>query len=58
MGFINTPVKIPDVKPEDYPAFVPGLPEGAYHIYDYQFFFRNLEENVTKRVDSYLDKAK
>ncbi len=51
-------VKIPDVKPEDYPAFVPGLPEGAYHIYDYQFFFRNLEENVAKRVDSYLNKAK
>lgn len=48
-------VKVPDLDPADYPAIVPGLPEGAYHIYDYQFFFRNLEENVEKRVESYLN---
>ena len=40
---------------KDYPAIVPGLPEGAYHIYDYQFFFRNLQENVKLRVDTYFE---
>lgn len=25
-----------------------------YHIYDYQFFYRNLQENVKKRVEAYL----
>ena len=46
-------LKVTDVSPSDYPAIVPGLPEGAYHIYDYQFFFRNLQDNVALRVDAY-----
>ncbi len=46
-------VKVPDVEAADFPAYVPGLPEGAYHVYDYQFFYRNLQENVKERVDSY-----
>ena len=46
-------LKVTDVSPSDYPAIVPGLPEGAYHIYDYQFFFRNLQENAALRVDAY-----
>ena len=48
-------LKVCDVDPADYPAIVPNLPEGAYHIYDYQFFFRNLEENVKKRVEAQTD---
>lgn len=47
-------LKVTDVSPVDYPAIVPGLPEGAYHIYDYQFFFRNLQENVKLRTDAYF----
>ena len=47
-------LKVTDVSPENYPAVVPGLPEGAYHIYDYQFFFRNLQQNVQLRVDACL----
>ena len=47
-------LKVTDVQMEDYPAIVPGLPEGAYHIYDYQFFFRNLQQNVKLRLDTYL----
>ena len=46
-------LKVPDVDPSDYPAYVPGLPEGSYHIYDYQFFFRNLQRNVQDRIRSY-----
>ena len=37
-------VKVTDIDSADYPPVVPGLPEGAYHIYDYQFFYRNLLE--------------
>lgn len=48
-------LKVTDVSAKDYPAIVPGLPEGAYHIYDYQFFFRNLQENVKLRVDTYFE---
>lgn len=48
-------LKVTDISPVDYPAIVPGLPEGAYHIYDYQFFFRNLQENVKLRVDAYFE---
>ena len=47
-------LKITDLDSSDYPAVVPGLPEGAYHIYDYQFFFRALQQNVELRVESYL----
>lgn len=43
-------VKVTDIDSADYPPVVPGLPEGAYHIYDYQFFYRNLQENVQARV--------
>ena len=46
-------VKVTDVSPSDYPAIIPGLPEGAYHIYDYQLFYRNLQDNVKKRVEAY-----
>ena len=48
-------LKVTDVSAKDYPAIVPGLPEGAYYIYDYQFFFRNLQENVKLRVDTYFE---
>ena len=48
-------LKVTDVDPADYPAVVPGLPDGSYHIYDYQFFFRNLQENVRLRLDRYLE---
>lgn len=47
-------MKVTDISMEDYPAIVPGLPEGAYHVYDYQFFFRNLQENVNVRLGQYI----
>ena len=46
-------LKVTDIDPADYPAYVPGLPEGAYHIYDYQFFFRALQKNVGARIRSW-----
>ena len=47
-------MKVADVTPEEYPPIVPGLPAGAYHVYDYQIFFRNLQENVRRRMESFL----
>ena len=49
-------LKVTDISAADYPPVVPNLPEGEYHVYDYQFFFRNLQENVAVRLQSYLDK--
>lgn len=48
-------LKVPDVNPINYPALIPGIPEGGYHIYDYQFFFRNLQENVRVRIEAYQE---
>ena len=51
-------VKVTDISPSDYPPIVPGLPAGAYHVYDYQFFFRNLQENVRIRTARFLANQK
>ena len=49
-------LKVTDVKPEDYPGKL--FDDGIYHLYDYQFFFRNLEENVGKRLLAFNEKNK
>ncbi|HIW18081.1 MAG TPA: hypothetical protein H9886_02995 [Candidatus Faecalicoccus intestinipullorum] len=46
--------QVTDVTAEEYPAGLPIFEDGIYHLYDYQFFYRNLQENVDKRIDSYL----
>ena len=45
------------VSPADYPAVIDIFPEGAYHIYDYMFFYRNLQENVKVRLEAFLEAA-
>ncbi len=47
-------LKVTDIVKEEYPGklFVNGI----YHLYDYQFFFRNLQENVSKRLDAFVEK--
>lgn len=47
-------LKVPDVSPEEYPPGLSIFSEGVYHLYDYQFFYRNLQENVAVRLDAYL----
>lgn len=47
-------VKIPDINVVDYPPALSILPVGSYHVYDYQFFYRNLQQNVADRIDAYL----
>lgn len=48
-------LKVPDVTPEEYPAGLPIFSDGVYHLYDYQFFYRNLQENVEVRLNVYLE---
>jgi len=47
---------VPDVDPEEYPALLPIFVNGEYHIYDYMFFYRNLQKNVEVRINEYLNK--
>ena len=47
-------IKVDDVTASDYPAVLDIFPEGCYHIYDYQFYYRNLQENVAVRLNQYV----
>ena len=47
-------LKVPDVSPMDYPPGLSIFENGVHHLYDYQFFFRNLQENVSVRLNAYL----
>ena len=47
-------LKVPDVTPEEYPPVLTIFSDGVYHLYDYQFFYRNLQENVGVRLNAYL----
>ncbi len=49
-------LKVTDIAPADYPAYLDLLQEGGYHIYDYQFFFRSLQQNVENRVSIFTKK--
>ena len=46
-------LKVTDVTPEEYPAGLDILEDGIYHLYDYQFFYRNLQKNVQTRIAAY-----
>lgn len=49
-------LKVTDVPAEEYPPVLSMFSKGEYHIYDYQFFFRNLQENVAVRVSAFTGK--
>ena len=49
---------VTDVTPVDYPPVLDIFPEGAYHLYDYMFFFMNLKQNVADRIAAYSAQAK
>ncbi|OXS24684.1 MAG: hypothetical protein BI182_04455 [Acetobacterium sp. MES1] len=50
-------LRVTDVAVADYPPVLDIFSDGVYHLYDYQFFYRNLQENVTQRIANYQDKA-
>ena len=45
-------LKVPDIDPEEYPAKI--FDTGIYHIYDYQFFYRDLQYNVAVRTNKFI----
>lgn len=47
-------LKVTDVTADEYPPVLGIFSEGVYHLYDYQFFYRNLQQNVGVRLDAYL----
>lgn len=47
-------LRVIDVSPEDYPPVLDLFEPGVYHLYDYQFFYRNLQENVVRRIETFL----
>lgn len=50
---IRGALKVTDVTPEEYPANLDIFNDGIYHLYDYQFFYRNLQKNVRTRINEY-----
>jgi len=50
-------LKVTDITPEQYPPILPLFSSGVYHLYDYQFFYKNLQKNVRTRVHSFLGEA-
>lgn len=48
-------LKVTDVSSEEYPSGLALFESGVYHLYDYQFFYRNLQENVSVRIASFKD---
>ena len=54
---VETPWNERILKTDPYAFHCQTRPDNAsrtYHIYDYQFFFRNLQENVKLRTETYL----
>lgn len=47
-------LKVTDVTAEEYPPKLAIFDSGVYHLYDYQFFYRNLQENVSARIAEYI----
>lgn len=45
-------LKLPDLDPKDYVTKM--FPDGIFHLYDYKFFFRNLQRNVLRRSLNFL----
>ncbi len=50
-------LKVTDIDPADYPPSLDLFEDGVYHLYDYQFFYKNLQQNVSARTDAYFSSA-
>ena len=49
-------LKLPDVPIDEYSLELDIFKPGEYHWFDLQFFYKNLQDNVDKRIDAYLSK--
>lgn len=50
-------LKVIGITPEEYPPGVDLFEDGIYHLYDYQFFYRNLQQNVRTRIKAFAEKS-
>lgn len=48
-------LKVTDVDEAEYPPQLDIFEDGVYHVYDYQFFYRNLQDNVRVRTAAYVE---
>jgi hypothetical protein len=54
---VNTEKGALETIPPDYDELELGhFPEGVLHKYDYAFWYRNLQDNVARRIGSYLSR--
>lgn len=44
---------VTDIQVDRFPQYITG--DGSFHIYDYMFFYRNLQKNVADRIEAYLE---
>jgi len=51
---IRGTLRVTDVTPADFPPVLDIFQNGVYHLYDYEFFYRNLQANVKERIDNFL----
>lgn len=54
----DTNALVVDVDTSEYNASQIIFPAGVLHMYDYMFFYNNLQENVSERINSYFKKHK
>ncbi len=58
-GYIDTDrgvIKVTDIDASLYDNPIPSLPDGSLHVYDYMFYYRNLQANVKNRIEQYQNK--
>ncbi|MDD3306240.1 MAG: DUF3089 domain-containing protein [Acetobacterium sp.] len=48
-------LRVTDVTAADFPPVLDIFQDGVYHLYDYQFFYRNLQENVKERIGNFMN---
>ncbi len=48
-------LKVTDVDKKQYPPVLSIFTDGIYHLYDYQFFYRNLQQNVELRINTFVE---
>ena len=48
-------LKVTDIDKKQYPPVLSIFTDGVYHIYDYQFFYRNLQQNVNLRIKTFME---
>lgn len=51
-------LKVTDVNKDDYNSMKDLMGDGVFHLYDYQFFYENLKENVKVRIKANKENIK